>query len=405
LRDFPGYESLALSGDSGLAAAWKRMSQDLAIVEVATGSVISILAGDSRQEFEKAAFSPDGRYVATGHHQGLVKLWDVRSGLPVRALGDLFHQRVSAIAFSADGRRVAAASNTVGRDLPLVHTWDADTGYTNMNLVAVGRTSPVHSIAFSSDSKWIATGHYQGEVLIWDPFEANVACALRDFGVSNVGPITHVGFSADGTHAFARRSDGLAKVWRVTNCLAGYRHRMTISTELRTSALFQPKGEFETSEQYAARTTRAREFEDAVLERFGSKHVEEERAKAAAVRQKMRASSKPTVLKIDAVGMYNADRQVFPVTIGGITEIVRVPAGEAKQFKDTLASAKVTGTTRLQNDLQRHELVDVVITNPKTGTAYAFGRQEAATWVPRWYSPPSPAEPKEVTSPRSTTTE
>jgi dipeptidyl aminopeptidase/acylaminoacyl peptidase len=56
-------------------------------------------------------FSPDGRFVFTGSHDGVARLWDARSGYPVseplQSKGE-----ITCIQFSPDGRRCLSIANS-----------------------------------------------------------------------------------------------------------------------------------------------------------------------------------------------------------------------------------------------------------------------------------------------------
>src|SRR5438094_773896 len=53
-----------------------------------------------------AAFSPDGRLLATTSHTGLVRLWDLASGRETRTLPEDTGAAIR-VAFSGDGARLA----------------------------------------------------------------------------------------------------------------------------------------------------------------------------------------------------------------------------------------------------------------------------------------------------------
>jgi WD40 repeat protein/serine/threonine protein kinase len=70
----------------------------------------------------KVAFSPDGRYLASGSWDSTVKIWDVKSGQEVRTLRG--HAGfIYGLAFSPDGRRLATASGSSRHGE--IKVWDA----------------------------------------------------------------------------------------------------------------------------------------------------------------------------------------------------------------------------------------------------------------------------------------
>jgi WD40 repeat protein len=68
------------------------------------------------------AFSPDGRYLASGSWDSTVKIWDVESGKEVQTLRG--HAGfIYGLAFSPDGQRLASASGSPRRGE--IKVWDA----------------------------------------------------------------------------------------------------------------------------------------------------------------------------------------------------------------------------------------------------------------------------------------
>jgi hypothetical protein len=106
------------------------------------------------------AFTPDGKFLATGTHDEIVRLWDLATGKQLRAF--VGHQApVGAVAFSPDGKLLASASED-----GVVRIWDRTRG-TELQIFE-GHRGGVTSLAFSSDGKRLVSGSRDTTALIWD---------------------------------------------------------------------------------------------------------------------------------------------------------------------------------------------------------------------------------------------
>ncbi len=150
------------------------------------------------------AFTRDGRRLATGGpwQQGL-NLWDAETDQLLRSLPADRHP-VTALAFSTDGGRLAAAS--LGRNVSL---WDTTTGEL---LPTLPHTGNVLGVAFSPDGRRLASAGEDKTVHVWDAATGREVLGLH----GHTDMCGCVAFSPDGWRLVSASHDGTIRVWDAT---------------------------------------------------------------------------------------------------------------------------------------------------------------------------------------------
>ena len=196
-------------------AAWQidpsNQAARYAMLTAATLPGTGILKSDG-SFVDAVAYSPDGKILATGSGDGIVRLWDVATQRQIGdPLGTFSYARwIYSVAFSPDGKIVAAA----GKD-GVVRLWDVATHHL-IGTPFSGDVSAIYSIAFSPHGDLLAAGHSDGTVQFWAvPSGQQIGSPLH------AGTVHSVAFSPDGTMlatgGYDSANHGTVQLWDVNS--------------------------------------------------------------------------------------------------------------------------------------------------------------------------------------------
>ena len=188
---------MALSGSQRGSVAF---AGELILWDLATGREIRRF--DTTRDITAIAFSADGRRAVTGSAQGIrVILWDVGTGKEIRHF-DGHTVPPFAVAFGPDDHTVLSASGDSS-----VIQWNVDTGAVVRRFTS--HRSPVWALDVSADKRFVLSGAFDGAVIEWD-------LATGEEVNRFAGPawVPAVAFRPDGQSAFSVSTDGTIIQWR-----------------------------------------------------------------------------------------------------------------------------------------------------------------------------------------------
>ncbi len=171
----PDGKSLATGGLDGIVRVW----------DVGTGRFVRALVGHDSYVYG-LAYSPDGNTLASaGSYDATVRLWDTPHGQPLRVLRHKSY--VVHVAWAPDGRTLASAGGESG----FVTFWDAPSGR-ELRILEYGRY--VYALAWSPDGKTLAAGGLQVSAQLWDAEEGKSLAKIEQDG----GDVYTLAWAPDG---------------------------------------------------------------------------------------------------------------------------------------------------------------------------------------------------------------
>ena len=182
------------------------------IYDAQTGEELSLITGQHEKPIYTAAYSPDGKTIATGSGDGTVRLWNTHTEKSIKTFA--LKEPIYSIRYSPDGKTIAThggRNNTIG-------LWNSRTGRHLKTLSghedpsALYEGHPDASIAsftYSPDGKTIVSGGGDKTVRLWNVHSGENIRTLT----GHIEAVRAVAYSPDGDTIVSASRDKTVRLW------------------------------------------------------------------------------------------------------------------------------------------------------------------------------------------------
>ncbi|MEM8862511.1 MAG: hypothetical protein AAGD96_29715, partial [Chloroflexota bacterium] len=158
------------------------------------------------------ALSPDGTQIALGDEDYNILLYnypDIDLDNPVQAFSGNVHN-INSIAFSPDGKWLAS-----GNDFTQIFVWDLNSS-AEEGVLLEGHTSFIWTVSFSSDSNYLVSASDDNTVRVWDTGNLSAPSQLLE---GHEAFAWSAEFSPDSRYIASGSSDGTVRIWPTLDTL------------------------------------------------------------------------------------------------------------------------------------------------------------------------------------------
>ncbi|KAI5804066.1 WD40-repeat-containing domain protein [Peziza echinospora] len=181
------------------------------IFDVKTGQKVQHLQDDSVDRegdlyIRSVCFSPDGRYLATGAEDKLIRVWDIAS----RTIKHTFvghEQDIYSLDFARDGKHIASGSGD-----RTVRVWNIETA---QNVLTLSIEDGVTTVAISPEGRYVAAGSLDKSVRVWDASTGYLVERLEGAD-GHKDSVYSVAFAPNGKDLVSGSLDKTIKMWELS---------------------------------------------------------------------------------------------------------------------------------------------------------------------------------------------
>ena len=176
-----------------------------------TGSLIASFKYDNSR-VRAIDFNRDGQLLACGNDSGTVCLWDIKTGERKTVMNSSSKDWIWSVAFSPDDSTIIGVSED--RSL---QAWNAASG--KLLRALRGYTNVPVRLAFSPSCQYLASGHQDSKIYIWDYIRGGSPIRTVDGGKNgHKSAVISIEFSSQDENLLVSGSkDCTVKVWDVSN--------------------------------------------------------------------------------------------------------------------------------------------------------------------------------------------
>jgi WD40 repeat protein len=166
--------------------------------------------GEMENECLSLAWSPDGNYLAAGDSQGMIRIWDGKTGKQVKHMVLEDEEAVECLDWSPNGESLAAGS--VGGLIQVYKDIIGESIFKTRHTTK-SEESDIHAVVWSPNGKLLASASSDQTVHIWEPTHSSPLSVYSGHQGTDWGNIRAIAWSPDNTKLVSGDDSSRIDVW------------------------------------------------------------------------------------------------------------------------------------------------------------------------------------------------